>query len=154
MEWILFLIPIAVILSGCAIAVVAIMSRARVREAQIHERIAMIERGLMPSPEGDPAAFDRALHHQRQHAVVRRDPGRWRRGGIVVIGLGLGMMVLFATNGESEGVGVGGFVAILGLAFFVSSFVAVSTPDSPFGYSGPLTPRPTPPAPGAPPDQH
>src|SRR5438552_11756319 len=109
-----FLIPIVAIIGGCTVAIVATIARARVREALIRERIAMIERGLMPSPEGDPAAFDRAL--SRQHHMARRDPGKLRRGGIVVIGVGLGMMVLFAVAGESEGIGIGGFIAIIGLA--------------------------------------
>lgn len=142
--WFVFLIPISVILGGCSIAIVAISARARVREAQIRERIAMIERGLMPSPEQDPAAFDRVLGRQRVEA--RRNPGKWRRGGIVVTGVGLGMMVLFAVVGESEGIGIGGFLAIMGIAFFISSFVAVPETRPPFPYADPLPARPSPPS--------
>jgi hypothetical protein len=142
--WVFFLIPIAAIVGGCTIAIVGITSRARVREAQIRERIAMIERGLMPSPEGDPAAFDRALLTPAQ-GVVRRDPARWRRAGIVVTGLGLGMLVMFGMIGETDGMAIGGFVAVLGIAFFVSSFVTGSEPPA-FPYSGPLPARPTQPA--------
>src|SRR5262249_5086866 len=130
---------------GCMIVIVGIMSRARVREALIRERIAMIERGLMPSPEKDPAAFDRALARPPQPVVARRDLGRWRRGGGIVAGIGLGMVVMFGIIGETDGMACGGFVAILGVAFFVSSFFASSVPQSPLGYSEPLTARPTPP---------
>ena len=145
-EWFLFLIPIAAIVGGCTIAIVGITSRARVREAQIRERIAMIERGLMPSPEGDPAAFDRAL--LTRQAAVRRDPARWRRAGIVVVGLGLGMLVMFGMIGETEGMAIGGFLAVLGIAFFVSSFVTSEPPS--FPYSGPLPARPSSPASSSP----
>ena len=33
----------------------------RMRELRIRERIAMIEKGLVPPPEVDPAGFDRAM---------------------------------------------------------------------------------------------
>ena len=37
------------------------LSRARIREFEIRERIAMIEKGLVPPPEKDPDGFDRVL---------------------------------------------------------------------------------------------
>ena len=85
----------------------------------------MIERGLIPSPEADPAAFDRAIDRHRDEG--RRDPAKKRRGGIVLMGIGLGWMVMFSFSGETHtAVGFGGFLAILGLAVFVSSFVVTA----------------------------
>jgi hypothetical protein len=138
--WI-FLIPVAAIVGGCTITIVGIMARARVREAEIRERIALIERGLVPSPESDPAAFEAIVTPRARRFEARpARPGRFRRGGIVVTGIGLGMMVLFAMNGESDGIGVGAFIAIIGLAFFVSSFVSVPAADIPAGFVRPPGP--------------
>lgn len=140
-----FLIPIAAIVGGCTITIVGIMARARVREAEIRERIAMIERGLVPAPESDPAGFEAMVRRQRRTEPPRH-PARFRRGGIVVIGVGLGMMVLFGTTGENDGVGIGAFVAIIGLALFVSSFVSSGA-----GARGDFAPGPIMPAHPAPP---
>jgi hypothetical protein len=56
-----FLIPVVAILAGCAMAIAKTMAAARVRELEIRERIALIERGLVPPPEVDPSGFDRAM---------------------------------------------------------------------------------------------
>ena len=50
-------------------------------------------------------------------------PGRHRRAGVTLMGIGFGLMVLIGFAGESpsSAVGVGGFVVILGLAFFINS---------------------------------
>ena len=47
-----------VILSGVGLMVAAMMNRRRFREMEHQERLAMIDRGLLPSPESDPAGFD------------------------------------------------------------------------------------------------
>lgn len=49
---------VAIVVGACATAIVAMLAKARVREAEIRERIAMIERGLVPPPEVDPHGFD------------------------------------------------------------------------------------------------
>ena len=121
-----FLIPIIAIIGGCTIAIVATIAKARVREAEIRERIAMIEKGLVPPPEVDPGAFDRALSradHIASFNYRHRGSGRHRRTGITLMGIGLGMAVLIGfTSGEtSNGIGVGGFIMIIGLAFFINS---------------------------------
>jgi Domain of unknown function (DUF6249) len=105
-----FLIPIIAIISGCATAIFATMAKARVREAEIRERIAMIEKGMVPPPEVDPGAFDRTMS---------------LRGGVILMAIGFGLMVLIGfTSGElSSGVGVGGFLVILGLAFVIISLL-------------------------------
>ena len=52
-------IPIAGIIGGISVAIVSIISRMRLRELRIRERIAMIEKGLVPPPEVDPEMLDR-----------------------------------------------------------------------------------------------
>jgi hypothetical protein len=129
-----FLIPIVAIVGGIFAGIVATLSRARVRELEIRERIAMIERGMVPPPETDPGGFDR-----RMDAVERLQRGRGhiaprhRSAGIILMSIGLGMYVLisFAGGLNREALGVGGFIAILGLGFFVNSLFFHYQPPPP-----------------------
>jgi hypothetical protein len=119
-----FLIFIVAILAGCTVAIVGTLARNRVRELEIRERIAMIEKGLMPPPEVDPRGFDQAMAAQDRFAYHgrQRPSGRHRRGGITLIGVGFGLMVLlaFAAGDVRHGLGVGGFLVIMGLAFLIN----------------------------------
>ena len=121
------LIPIIAIIGGFVTAIFSVMAKARVQEARIRERIAMIERGLVPPPEVDPAGFDRAMNAFEHRDPFRygRSSGRHRRSGVTLMGIGFGLMVLIGlTSGEtSVALGVGGFLVVLGLAFLVNSFV-------------------------------
>jgi len=118
--WVL-LIPIISIVGGVAYAIVHSVQRSRVRELEIRERIAMIERGLVPPPEVDPYGFDRLMG--RYDRLRSSSGGRHRRAGITLIGIGLGLMMLIGIAGDvpEVGVGVGGFVATVGAAFLVNS---------------------------------
>ena len=143
------LVPIIAILGGCTVAIVGTISRARVREAEIRERIALIEKGLMPPPEVDPRGFDRAMDRfERRGPYGYRRAGKQRRGGIVLLGVGVGLMVMFRLTGASDGVGVGGFLAVLGLAFVISSLFDDSRHfrhpgDQPPWSSAPFSPPPS-----------
>src|SRR5580704_15850641 len=117
-----FVISIVAIVSGCVVAIVATISRNQVRALEIRERIAMIEKGLLPSPEVDPGGFDREMNRYDRRARSRHDRHgsfRHRRVGIILIGVGFGLMMLIAVSGDSvrDGLGVGGFFVALGLAF-------------------------------------
>jgi hypothetical protein len=116
-----FLIPIVGTICTFAFVIVLTMSKARVRELEVRERIAMIERGLVPPPEVDPRGFDRAMY--RYDRLRYRSPGRHRRAGVTLIGVGLGLVMLISVAGGAmnEGIGVGGFFVIMGLAFFINS---------------------------------
>ena len=46
-------------MAGVAVIWMAMQSRRQIREMEHRERLAMIERGLVPAPEVDPGAFDR-----------------------------------------------------------------------------------------------
>lgn len=118
------MIPIVTIIGAFAVAIVGTIMRSRVRQLEIRERIAMIEKGLVPPPEVDPRGFERAI--ARTTLLQQGGPGaaRHRRAGITLIGVGFGLMVLIAFAGDtpSAAIGVGGFLVILGLAFFVNSW--------------------------------
>ena len=126
-----FLIPIAAILGGFDFVIVKTLVSARVRELEIRERIAMIERGLVPAPEVDPRGFDRAMN-RFERRELRHGSGRHRRAGVTLMGVGFGLMVLIAfTAGEpSVAIGVGGFLVVIGIAFFINSLIdGGSAPD-------------------------
>lgn len=143
-DWVWVLIPLAAIVGAFATAISATMARARVRELEIRERIAMIEKGLVPPPEVDPRGFDRAMD-RFDHAQWTTSAGRHRRAGIVLVGVGIGLffMIAIAGNEMNSGIGVGGFVAVLGLAFLVNSFFELRhqppADGSPSNRSGTMT---------------
>ena len=120
-----FIIPIVAIVGGILAGMVATVTRARVRELEIRERIAMIERGMVPPPESDPEAFDRRMYAIQQVHRGHVAP-RHRSAGVILIAVGLGMMVLLTYAGgvPREALGIGGFIVILGLGFFVNSLFA------------------------------
>jgi hypothetical protein len=61
-----------------------------------------------------------------------RAHGRYRRAGVTLLGVGFGLMLMlsFLTDEPRIGVGVGGFLAVLGLAFFLNSMFEGSEHDS------------------------
>jgi len=138
-----FLIPIIAIVGAFTTAIIATLSRARVRELEIRERIAMIEKGLVPPPEVDPHGFDKAMDRYDRYRV--RAPRRHRSAGVTLMGVGFGLMVLIAFAGESpsSALGVGGFLVVIGFAFFLNSLFDnrydPPMPTSP--RSGPVEPR-------------
>jgi len=111
------------ILAGVAVFWMAMQSRRQIREMEHRERLAMIERGLLPAPELDPAGFERKLTGLRP-AVT---PGglRARTSGVIMISLGLAFMFLlsFAAGAPGVGVGIGGAFALVGAGFFVNSLL-------------------------------
>jgi hypothetical protein len=136
--WLVFMVPIVAIIGSFATAIVQSLARARVRELEIRERIAMIEKGLVPSPESDPRKFDQFMERldsyergrYRDGPLERRhSPARYRRGGFVLIGVGAGLMLMIGTQSLRQGLGIGGFVACLGLALFLSSYFDSDRPD-------------------------
>jgi len=141
-----FLIPIVAIVGGVTAGIVATISKGRVRELEIRERIAMIERGLMPPPEQDPAGFERRMEAMdRMH--TRSAAPRFRTAGIIIMSIGFGLMTLISFAGAvQEGIGVGGFLVILGLGFLVNSLF--SSPSD----RGPHPPAPPPAPPSSPND--
>jgi len=111
------------ILAGVAVLWMAMQSRRRIREMEHRERLAMIERGLVPPPELDPALFERRTgmtSGPEPHSAARS-----RSIGVMVIGVGLGMMILitFAGGAPSMGVGIGGAFVVLGAAFYINGML-------------------------------
>ena len=139
-----------VMLSGVGLMVAAMMNRRRFREMEHQERLAMIERGLLPSPESDPAGFDAS-----SRLSAGPDAGiRYRTAGVLMMGFGLGLLVLLTfTAGEpGVGLGVGGGWAILGAASLFNYFlISKREPDRTPArrWTPPASPRPPEPPPAS-----
>ena len=133
-------VSVVAIVSGCAVAIVATIARKEVRALEIRERIAMIERGLVPPPEVDPGGFDRAMNQYDRRAMRRSHrhaPFRHRRLGIIYMAIGFGLMMLIGIDSLRLGIRVGGFFVVIGLALFIN---ALFEPVSPSDTSGPSIP--------------
>jgi uncharacterized protein DUF6249 len=113
------------IIAGVTLMIAAMTNRRKMREMEHRERLAMIDRGLMPSPESNPAGFDAAagLGEAPTDAPDRRN--RYRTAGILLIGLGVGLMFLIGIAGNSPdtGVGIGGAWVSLGAASLLNYFL-------------------------------
>jgi hypothetical protein len=103
------------IIGGVVIVVAGMRHRARMMEMAHRERLAMIERGLTPPPELSAA-------YQARPAARSN---RLLSFGIVIVGLGLGLAMLigFASREPEIAVGVGGAIVVLGAAFIVTALV-------------------------------
>jgi hypothetical protein len=94
-----------------------ISARRTLRELEIKERVALIEKGLSPPPELLPTGSVEGVNSP----ATRAD--RYRTAGILFVGLGLALMLLLgaAANIPQIGVGVGGAIALLGAALIANS---------------------------------
>jgi hypothetical protein len=150
-----FLIMVVAIVGVFTYSIVRSIASARVRELEVRERIAMIERGLVPPPEKDPQGFDRAMNrYDRLREQYddgdwyprRRATARFRTAGVTLIGVGFGLMLMISVAGGAieAGIGVGGFLVMIGLAFFVNSWLsrddAPPRPPSSSSFTSPSTP--------------
>jgi hypothetical protein len=126
-----FGIAIVAIGGGIFAGIVSTMMKTRIRELEIRERIAMIEHGLVPPPERDPEGFEQQMRVV-EHWQHRPAAPRFRSGGIMVMSVGFGLMVLLWFVGvEREGIGIGGFLVVIGLGLLVNSLFASARPYQP-----------------------
>jgi Domain of unknown function (DUF6249) len=134
MDDLFWLIPISAIVGGITYVIVKVQAEARLRELEVRERIAMIEKGFIPPPEANPRGFEQAMEAVDQSAASADHPGqtrhhrgpeRHRSAGITLIGIGLGLMLMLGIAAESpeRGIGIGGFVAMIGLASLINGMV-------------------------------
>jgi hypothetical protein len=118
--WVIF--P-AMVLGGMILIGLALRGRQRIRELAIRERIALIEKGLVPSPEADPARFEELVGLRRP---ISNKAARYRSAGVMVMGLGAALVFLltFAAGVFQVAIGIGGGLFILGLAVFINGTIA------------------------------
>lgn len=111
---------ILVVLAGVTIVLMGLRQRSQQLEMQHRERMAMIERGIVPTNAPEPG-----MSGGHRASGAGAGGSRSLSLGIVVVAVGLGLMTLIGVAfGQSEaGVGVGGAIAILGSAFIVRALV-------------------------------
>ncbi len=136
-----------IILAGVSLMIAAMYNRRGLREMEHRERLAMIERGLMPSPESDPGGFESAAGFK---SIAEPPAGvRYRTAGVLMIGVGLALMMLimFSAGDSNAGIGVGGGFAVLGAASLLNYFLISrrEQPRSNLRWTPPAR-RPDPPA--------
>lgn len=109
------LLPIIVLIGGIVTLLIGLHGRQRLKELAVQERIALIEKGLVPSPESNPAGFESAL----ARPPISEKARRYRSAGLVLTGVGLALTILlfFVMPWAVKGValGVGGALTVLGL---------------------------------------
>lgn len=115
-QFMAMLVPLFMIVGGICLLALYLVHRQRFRELQIRERIALIEKGLVPSPELDPGGFDSFV--QKRPPDPHLTPDRFRTFGIMMIGVGVALACLigFSAGEAGTALGVGGAVFVLGLA--------------------------------------
>jgi NADH:ubiquinone oxidoreductase subunit 3 (subunit A) len=113
------------IIAGVALMIAAMTNRRKVREMEHRERLAMIDRGLIPSPESNPAGFDAAAGLAAAASDEPDRRNRYRTAGIMLIGFGVGLMFLIGVAGSAPetGVGIGGAWVSLGAASLLNYFL-------------------------------
>ena len=126
----------AIVIGGFCLIAYAFTTRQRLRELAMRERIALIERGLVPPPEVDPVRFERIV----DTSTRPRSPTaqRYRSAGMMLMGLGVALLILlaFAAGVPGVGIGVGGGLVALGAAiFFNGVLMAQSEPHELPDYS-------------------
>jgi Domain of unknown function (DUF6249) len=127
--WLVFFGLMGTMLAGVYIILSALRHRAQTLEMAHRERMAMIEKGLVPSPEmsrgHDAWANSPSTHLRVLHDRPTISSHRSLTLGIVIVAIGLGFMVLIGIAAEtpSVAVGIGGAIAIVGVAFIVISLI-------------------------------
>jgi hypothetical protein len=111
--------------AGVLIVFTGMRHRTKILEMAHRERLAMIERGLVP-----PAELTASVYEETR---VRRSArsSKLLSAGIVIVGLGLGLAMLigFASGQPEIAAGVGGAVVILGVAMIVTAVVVRPSPE-------------------------
>lgn len=122
-EEVIWFVSLALILAGVGVFIVTAIQRGRLRELAHRERLAMIERGIAPPPEIDPGRFERAMGQPLWDEEVAARASRYRRMGVIFMGLGVALwfIITFAGGAAEEGFGVGGAVFVLGGALYINS---------------------------------
>lgn len=106
------------IVAGVVLMIAAMNNRRKVREMEHRERLAMIERGVAPSPETDPVGFETATGIADGSKDGADPSERYRTAGVLLIGFGLGLIFVIgvAAGAPAVGLGIGGAWISLGAA--------------------------------------
>jgi len=93
------------IIAGVVLMMVAMNNRRAIREMEHRERLAMIERGVVPSPETNPAAFEAATGFSEPSKDDLDRTRRYRTAGVLLIGFGFGLIFVIGVAAGAPEVG-------------------------------------------------
>ena len=135
-DLVLTLVPVLMMVGFFGLAALWLSRRSRLHELAHRERLAMIERGLVPPVELQGAVLDFPAGQTPGSgmASVSKAAGRFRSAGVLLVGLGVALAILLAFAAEQPGigVGVGGGLVALGAAMIVNAaFAARDAPVTP-----------------------
>lgn len=104
------------VVGGFAVAFYAIWIDSKKRQLRHTERMAMIEKGLIPTGEG------REVYAQITTGSASRRSQR--RSGVFMICLGIALSLMFGLSSESwNTVWIGAFIALIGVANLVNALL-------------------------------
>ena len=150
----LIIFLVMTIVAGVVLMIAAMNNRRQVREMEHRERLAMIERGVVPSPETNPAAFEAAVGFTEADKNEMARSQRYRTAGVMLIGFGFGLIFVIggAAGAPEVGWGIGGAWISLGAASLLNYWLMSRRQenDRRTQWSPPPAPRPEPPANPAP----
>lgn len=117
-----FVIPVVAIIGGISVAIVRILTQARLEELVRKERIAAIERGFDPAKlPALPADGERG--YGLGYSRLRRAHGLLI-GGLLSIAVGVGIaLVLYNQEPQKENWVIGTVPALVGIALLIGSRV-------------------------------
>jgi hypothetical protein len=122
-------LPIISVVGLLILGALAIRRKSQNAAMAHRERLAMIERGLVPPPElSEVERTIKALGVSADHplpGLTRTPHDRFRSMGVTTIGIGLSLMMIIGVAGGSprSGIGTGGAIAILGVAMVVNAYL-------------------------------
>jgi len=119
-------IPLAAITGWALITLYRMHIASKARELVHRERLAMIERGLVPPPEADPRQFERMMDWHPSAAGAPDRGARSLRTGLILIAVGIGLALMrYLQAGDAlnarGGLGVGVFLVVIGIAFLLNA---------------------------------
>ena len=116
-----WIIPVVAITAWAAIVIYRMHVAGRMREQAHRERLAMIEKGLVPSAEADSKHLDAMMDWHPSTVLGSSQAAHSRRTGITLIGIGIGLSLMLYVLGTGRVSGAGVLLVALGIAFLVNA---------------------------------
>lgn len=119
-------VAIAAITGWALLTLYRMYQAGQARDRLHRERLAMIDKGLVPPPESDPRQFERMMDWHPSSAGSRDRGSRSLRTGLLTIATGIGLALMnYLQAGDAldarRGLGVGALLAVIGIAFLVNA---------------------------------
>ena len=119
-------VAIAAITGWALITLYRMHLAGQARDKLHRERLAMIDKGLVPPPEADPKQFERMMDWHPGSAGSHDRGARGLRTGLIIMATGIGLALmnyLQASDAQDArgGFGAGAFLVVIGIAFVVNA---------------------------------